>query len=250
MKTAICIATYNSSNLLYKTLCHLEKLQPQPTYYIIMENNSTDKTMDILKIWKLYHPNTIIIRLWFVKNALKKLGNPYAIIGLARELLLKKVRQLNVDYAIFIDDDIIVKQTDFITRITKHNLPIVGGPYLRTFSIQVDDKIGEVGVYIASKWFNNTPEGKYLLKSGCEPKLQEVAMTSAGCLCLNKTIIQDKRLHFYPVRPNCSEDFGFCLESRDLGYKVYLDGTIQLDHMFKGYRKPWTETVTTIDFEF
>lgn len=215
-----------------------------------MENNSTDKTMDILKIWKLYHPNTIIIRLWFVKNALKKLGNPYAIIGLARELLLKKVRQLNVDYAIFIDDDIIVKQTDFITRITKHNLPIVGGPYLRTFSIQVDDKIGEVGVYIASKWFNNTPEGKYLLKSGCEPKLQEVAMTSAGCLCLNKTIIQDKRLHFYPVRPNCSEDFGFCLESRDLGYKVYLDGTIQLDHMFKGYRKPWTETVTTIDFEF
>jgi len=69
----------------------------------------------------------------------------------------------------------------------------------------------------------------------------EAKVTSAGCLCLSRRVVQDKRVNFYPLRADASEDFGYCLWARDLGYKVYLDSTLELHHLIPKRipKKPW-----------
>jgi hypothetical protein len=61
--------------------------------------------------------------------------------------------------------------------------------------------------------------------------LDEPYVTSAGCLCLSRKIIQDKRVNFYPIiQDNASEDFSYYIQARNNGYKIYLDGTNALGH--------------------
>lgn len=237
MRTAIMIPTYNHSILFKDCLRRLALLDPQPTYYIIFENNSVDDTWSLLKEWKRNHPNTIFIRMWFTPDAIKKLGNPYEIIGLARDYLLKKARQLNVDYAIFVDDDIIILNESFIDQITGREKDIVGAPYMRFFP----DKDGKPIFALASKW--KVGEKKYKFKVDCKG-FQEVWVTSCGCICLSRKVIQDERLSFLPIIWNkekrASEDFGFCMKARELGYKIHIDCMLKVGHYATAYSyKPW-----------
>ena len=77
----------------------------------------------------------------------------------------------------------------------------------------------------------------YLMFTSCHRQLYKVTVTSGGCLCLNRKIIQDTRLNFSPIRHDLSEegevseDFGFCLLARHYGYEVYLDGDVRLTHL-------------------
>ncbi|MDP3012758.1 MAG: hypothetical protein Q8M92_00860, partial [Candidatus Subteraquimicrobiales bacterium] len=87
---------------------------------------------------------------------------------------------------------------------------------------------------------------KYIIFSSCDRLLYKVALTSAGCLCLKKDVIKDKRLNFYPIRHDlgskegCSEDFGFCLLAKSLGYEIFLDGNTRLAHLMDYNKKrPW-----------
>jgi hypothetical protein len=107
----------------------------------------------------------------------------------------------------------------------------VGGAYLRLFPN---------GMFIASKWA--TPDGKgVMMKKKVNVPLTEPNVTSAGCLCLSRKKVQDKRVNFYPLIEGASEDFGYCLQARNFGYKVYLDGIIRLHHAIprKIPKKAW-----------
>lgn len=66
---------------------------------------------------------------------------------------------------------------------------------------------------------------------------EEVYTVGFECLCMSKTIIQDKRLNFHPVLPLCSEDFSYLIKAQRLGYKVYLDATCQLLHLDRSEKK-------------
>ena len=127
--SVLLIPTYNNARVLNSTLAYLDKLEPKPKYYIFLENNSTDDTLNLLYYWKSNHPNTEIIRLWFKKDAVT---SPYEIIGLVRQMLLDRARKLGVDFAIFIDDDIFLAEKDFIAKITRHGKDLVGGAYFRS----------------------------------------------------------------------------------------------------------------------
>ena len=248
MKTTILIPTFNNAIALANCFKFLHNLEPQPSLYIILENNSVDKTLELIIIWKRHHPNTQLIRLWFRKDAVQVLGNPYAMIGTIRQILLDRARNLSPDYAIFIDDDIFLGNKDFIERITGWHKDLVGAPYLRKFP---------EGMFIASKWINVNPNRKeyaYTLKrQACG--FQEVYMTSGGALCISNKLLQDKRVNFMPILTNeeTSEDFGYCIKARKHGYKVYLDGTLKMGHMIRNTgNKAWTinKEGKYIDFKY
>ena len=64
-----------------------------------------------------------------------------------------------------------------------------GGAYLRVFP---------EGMFIASKWA--APDGRaVIMKKEIAALLDTPRVTSAGCLCLSRKVVQDKRVNFYPL---------------------------------------------------
>lgn len=229
------IATYNNAAILQRCLGLMKRLNPQPDKYIFFENNSMDSTMDILEKWRSNYP-TEIIRMWFRPDAVQILGNAYGTIGLVRQTLLDRARKLNPDYVIFIDDDIFIADKDFISRIISWRKDIVGAPYLRRYP---------QGTFLASKWFNfseNQKEYPYQLKRHCSG-FQEVFMTSGGAMCIHNKLLMDRRVNFLPIitSSDTSEDYGYCIKAKKLGYKVYLDCSLHLGHYLKATNyKAWS----------
>lgn len=223
------IATYNQAKLLEDCLKYCNKLDPQPEKYIFCENNSTDNTLKVISDFN--HPKELI-RLWVRDDAITVRGNPYAVIGMAREMLLKRARQLDPDYMIFIDSDIMILYPHFIEQIIGHGKNIVGAPYLRPFP---------KGMFLASMWKRNG--GPLWYKKQCQG-FQKCALTSAGCLCLSRKTLQDKRLHFDPPiwnkKRKASEDFSYCIRARKLGYRIWIDCNLRIGHYATASdRKPW-----------
>lgn len=226
LKVIMLIPVYNCEKILPALFERLFALNPKPSLFVFAENNSTDNTLEILGTFK--GPKKII-RVWFRDDATA--SSPYEAIGQIRQLLLTFARRYDPDYAIFLDSDVFPPRI-LIDRLWSWQKDIVGGSYPRLFP---------QGVFLASKWAT-AKDNEYLLHPRIEKPLDEPWLTSAGCLCLSRKIIQDKRINFYPLlEGDISEDFGFCLKACEMGYKIYLDGTLNLTHLIPEKRpyKPW-----------
>lgn len=246
------VSTQNSEKQWSAWQKMIKALDPLPEKVIFCENDSTDKTRDLIKNWDF--PHELIT---FKSKISKKNNDIYSAIAKNRQLLLNRARQMNLKFAIFLDDDVFPDEKNIIDKLISHNLPIVGGAYLRPF----DDR----GMHVASKWsidnIDEMPQThnlvslvenvkqkgfKYIIFSSCDRLLYKVALTSAGCLCLASDIINDMRLNFYPIRHDlgsiegCSEDFGYCLLAKSKGYEIYLDGNTRLAHLINPEKqRPW-----------
>lgn len=225
----LLVATYNQAKLLPTFFYYLYRLDPQPQVTVFAENNSSDDTLNLLTRFK--RPKEII-RLWFRRNAVMTTQNRYEVIAHVRQLLLTRARQLSPDFAVFLDSDVLPLDAALIEKLVRHKLDVVGGPYLRRFPW---------GVYLATIWRDGNR-----LRSWSVPQqpLDEVELTSAGCLCLSNRVIRDRRINFYPMySQTASEDFGYCRQARKNGYKIWLDGTINLKHQTQAMQKPkpWTK---------
>ena len=236
LKVIALIPTFNHGIFLEDCLNRLVKLKPSFDKYIFFENNSKDGTLKVIQ--RFNHPKELI-RMWFRNDAVKilgKHGNPYGAIGIARQYLLERARKLDPDYAIFIDDDIVILDKNFIHRITSRNQHIVGAPYLRPFP---------EGMYIASKWKRKGKKGIWF-KSGCRG-FQRTYVTSAGCMCLSRKVIQNREINFLPIiwakeedGKRASEDFGYCIRANKAGVKVHIDCTLRVGHYATADDyKPW-----------
>ena len=208
LKTLLLIPVYNSGKTLPHFFSSLRNLDPQPEKYVFAENNSTDDTLEKLRQFEL--PNKII-RVWFKKDAVTQSQSHYEPIAHIRQLLLTYARKYDPDYAVFLDSDVFPRTSSLIRNLTSWNKDIVGGAYLRLFPS---------GFWLASKWKNSDNSGFSYRKKTSSP-LDKVAMTSGGCLCLSRKIIQDRRINFYPLRKEASEDFGYCLDAQEKGYEVF-----------------------------
>jgi glycosyltransferase involved in cell wall biosynthesis len=228
MKAIVLIPVYNCGKTLPAFFSFLYKLKPQPDLFVFAENNSSDNTLEVLYRFKRPHK---IIRVWFRDDAAVVSESRYEPIAHIRQLLLTFARRYDPDYTIFLDSDVYPHSKDLIDRLSLWKKDIVGGAYLRLFPN---------GMFIASKWV--TPDGKgVIMKKKIDFLLFEPTVTSAGCLCLSRKILQDKRINFYPLQARASEDFGYCLQARVFGYKIYVDGTVKLKHIIPKRipPKPW-----------
>ena len=231
MKTCLLIPVYNGAKVLPKLFRCLNKLKPQPDMTFFAENNSNDNTLWLIKKHYKHKPHKII-RVWFRNDAAQACESVYEPIAHIRQLLLTAARHYNPDYAIFLDADVLPISSNLISILTGWQKDIVGGSYVRLFPD---------GPFLASKWATDDPKF-YRYYRIPYAQLMEPLMTSAGCLCLSRKAIQDRRLNFWPLyNSDASEDFGYCLRARDLGYKVYLDGTAVLWHDMEQIRpKAWS----------
>jgi len=229
-KVVVLIPTHNNESLLPVWFNFIYKLNPQPIEYVFAENNSHD---DTLKLIERFKRPTKLIRVWFKKKPIGKGESFYTTIAHIRQLLLTYARQSNCDYAIFLDTDIFPATTELISHMINWNADIVGGKYMRFFP---------EGLFIASYW--KSGDKKFRLKPLTDLPFEEVECTSAGCLCLSKKVIQDRRVNFYPIFGafHTSEDFAYCRQARARGYKVYLDSLVDVRHFCPTDKapNPWT----------
>lgn len=228
----------------------MDELDPQPDKYVFLENNSEDDTLTILTEWRKKH-SAEIIRLWFREDAVQILGQKYGIIGLVRQMLLDRARKLDVDYAVFVDDDIYIQYSDFITRITAWKKHLVGVPY--------PVLTGDHGLRLSPVWHNLGPNRRKLprkVKTVCH-EFEEVFAIGGGIMCISRKLLMDTRVNFLPLsfgKPKpFAEDIGYCHVAKKHGYKTYVDGSMLVGHYVETIpQKMWQKEawLGNSDFEY
>lgn len=218
---------------------HIERLETKPSRIIFCENNSSDNTLE--KVWnfKVKGIETEVIRFYTADMTDKKIfpfKNCYDVIAHARQLLLTRARQLDPDYAVYVDSDIFLLDPTTLESLALWKKDIIGGMYRRVFP---------EGVYLATLFYSSSrlreKSGKWIKvkKFPMGIPIVEVHATSGGLLCLSRKVIQDKRLNFYPVPEGYSEDFGYCKTAHKLGYSVWVDGTVNVGHKITAKWRAW-----------
>jgi glycosyltransferase involved in cell wall biosynthesis len=256
-RVVVLIPTYNSARFWPEVSERLLRLDPQPDLYIFAENNSTDKTLQLIS--KFNRPKEII-RLWFRDDALDFLETRFDPVAIVRQFLLQRTRQLDPDFAIFLDSDILVESEDLIPRLTRWvdrvdtpGMILVGGPYPRL----LPDGKGVRVAAISGWWEDDSLPWRESLMH--RPILEPVNVCGTGCMCLPRRLIQDVRLNFYPVKTseyeseelkqilvrlkqsNVAEDVAYCYRARALGAYTALDWSVYLDHLYQGDKwRPWS----------
>jgi hypothetical protein len=257
-KVVILIPTYNGNRNWELFSTWLERLNPQPSLYIFLENNSSDGTLVNLVNFKLPHE---IIRIWMrddLNEVLKQEHWEYTQIAHIRQLLLTRAKQLDPDYAIFLDDDTLPPH-DLITKVVNSGKDILGGCYVRIFP---------EGTFLATKFYHTDKKARdrhafmlvnlqyvmsqlgtsqyYKQNNYVQYPYVEVPMTSGGCLALSRRCLKHPQLFFYPNPTKdindiaSSEDFGYCIRARRMGIRTYLDLQIICRHLIDiRYTRSW-----------
>lgn len=201
----------------------LSTLDPQPGRYLFLENNSSDNTLNLLRE---FDAPKEIIRLWFLDGF--EVPDSWAGVSIARHFLLKRARQLNPDFTLFLDADVIPSRSDLITRLTSWQRDFVAGVYLRTLFEGVTK-------------YDAIPIPSRLSKSS---PLMEVSSSGLGVACLSRRIVQDRRLDFHlPWEPQDLnvEDWEWCRKARKLGYSLFVDDDVKCEHLERRHSRPWHE---------
>lgn len=156
---------------------------------------------------------------------------PYFVNGSlvydARNSIVQKSIECKADYVMFIDDDIVFP-IDGIDKLIAHNKDIVSGLYFGR-----REGRNEPIAYKRLYPYNIFRKGAKIDIIDDVDTFQEVRGVGMG-FCLIKTDVLRKILKHYPTpfEPmKCmGEDLSFCYRARRLGYKVYVDPSIQLGH--------------------
>ena len=110
MKTVLAMPVRQVESTLPRVFEALSTLDPQPGRYLFLENNSSDNTLNLLRE---FDAPKEIIRLWFLDGF--EVPDSWAGVSIARHFLLKRARQLNPDFTLFLDADVIPSRSDLIT---------------------------------------------------------------------------------------------------------------------------------------
>jgi glycosyltransferase involved in cell wall biosynthesis len=217
----VLVPVYNAASWLPTWLQYAKKWSGA-TEFVFIENNSSDNTIQIIANSGLPHR---LLRVWFKKRPLSTVGfTPFTPMAHVRQLLLSYMRRVGGD-CVFVDSDVYIHDPDFIERLAKSKGDIVGGSYTRLFP----EGIRLTALFNDRKRYLFVKNGKY-----------DVLAIGMGCAYVHERVLKDRRLDFFPINMLASEDFGYCLKAKKLGYKVILDNTLNIGHELGiGVIKPW-----------
>lgn len=122
----------------------------------------------------------------------------------------------------FIDDDV-VPPPDAFFKLSAHKKDIVSGLYLRRHPPVVPC------MQVNYKW----------VTTFSFPALLEVDFVGAGCLLISTEVFKKMKRPWFewrcdrpdlPETERLSEDFAFCRDAKQAGYKVLVDTSVQCEH--------------------
>jgi hypothetical protein len=226
----------------------VKALDPRPEKVIFCENNSTDRTLELVWNWDYPHE---VIRIWTRDDAATP-ERKYEVIAQVRDLLLDRARQLDPDYAIFLDYDVFPVSRDLIARLTSHGKDAVGGVYRRC---AYPNQMWICGAFLIEPLLEKripkrlradlrrrSKRGEVAVQlSNCTPELHPALGAGMGCFRISQRIIRNRNVYFHPTIEGMSEDYSFCDRILREGFEIYLDGGARLLHAYPtpSKERPW-----------
>lgn len=150
----------------------------------------------------------------------------------ARNEGVRKLLQSELEWLFFLDDDVCVPP-DVIYRLMAHNKAIVSGVYFRRNSpiLPCAMRMNDKGSYEFINSYNRN-------------SLEQVDLVGAGCLLIHRSVFEKmgtgKNMKWFewmcdneelPPTERVSEDFAFMKRATKLGYGIFLDTSIQCEHV-------------------
>lgn len=149
-------------------------------------------------------------------------------IDLARNEIVRSALDAKVDWVFFLDTDVTCPP-DIIPRLMAHNLPICSGIYY-TRAPPLEPCV----------WREIAPAGKQAIQFQVNQGLIEADFIGMGCCLIHTSIFKNLKKPYFnwslgfqdPENPMIgrSEDFEFCKQARDRGYKIFADTSLICKH--------------------
>jgi len=142
-----------------------------------------------------------------------------------RNDLVKQALDEGIDRLFMMDTDQ-VYPVGTVKQMLSHDMQVVSAPVHRRYPpFDVIMLRGEIGKYI------HVSEDE--IYSG---KLVEVDATGTGCICFDMSIFKDFDPPWFEIKIGSDgnpigEDIGFCSRLRKAGVKIYVDTSVEVDHM-------------------
>ncbi len=126
MKHLLLVPIRNSAHLLPFFFQSLRSMNPKPDYIVWCTNNNTDNTVSRLKSFQDI-TSEIIELPDFPSDFVKKHGL-FEAIGIVRQRLWNRARELNSEWTFFCDADIFAVSTDILSILSGWNVDYVVTP--------------------------------------------------------------------------------------------------------------------------
>lgn len=148
----------------------------------------------------------------------------------AREQLAERALAANVDYLMMLDDDMVIRSEDMdvLERLLAHKVDVVA-PLAFTrnhphYPVMYELKEGvEAGGrrYKTSKYIRNYPKDS----------LVEVDAVGFGMVLIDMKVVRAMKTPYFMVTNGSGEDIWFCVNARELGFRVFMDTSVKLGHL-------------------
>lgn len=148
-----------------------------------------------------------------------------ADIARIRNDIVAQALESDIDKLIMMDTDQ-VYPVDTIQKLKAHDKLVVGTPVHRRYPpFDVIMLRGELGKYL------HVPDEE--IYSG---DLVEVDATGTGCICFDMQIFKEFNPPWFKIETGedgqaIGEDIGFCARLRKAGVPIYVDTSIEIDHV-------------------
>jgi len=148
----------------------------------------------------------------------------------ARNELLKVGKRF--DFSLFLDSDI-APPSNIIELLTRHGKDVVS-PLVRVPTTN--------GTSWGFGYFRDGTKEGWMFSEEITAPLQKVDAVCTSCMLLSHRIMNDPRLSFQPLKLEgkeiwVGEDHGYCLAAGRLGYEIFVDTTVKVQH----FKRIWNQ---------
>lgn len=147
---------------------------------------------------------------------------------LARERLAEFAVQGNMDYILFIDDDMIIP-IDMFEKLIRHNVDIVAP--LAFMRIPPHYPV----IYKVDEGYDSQARLEYyvtnIIKNYPKDRLVECDAVGFGAALIKVDLFRHIDKEWFMSTTKSGEDLWFCYQAKKAGYRVFMDTSIKLGHL-------------------
>jgi len=211
-----------------KKIIEFSRKEGHEADYLLVDNS---KTQDFYLKMQLKGAN--IVRSPYVENVRQRIMD-------SRNVLREKALRERYDYFFSLEQDIIPEE-DILVRLLNQNKKIISAYYSKNMGMRVQDnetkKINDIVlelpiVYLQQEGGVKRANPHEVLRKGTI----SVGAFGVGCLLIHREVLEKIKFRFERGKI-AFDDFLFCLDAKNLGYGLFLDSNIKVNHL----HRPWDD---------